>query len=165
MRLGSVLPAGISNSMALRAISILVFPSTFPHMLPEASSTRMTRVGGCAPCAASRNSPETSSNSDGNSRADADMPASRLFDQRLIGFSLRERTERRKKQKAAQATARRTPSFPRSFQVPRTRLRTNARGDVLRRIPGLADTTTTETPATVPLWRDDYSNLFGIVKW
>ena len=40
-----------------------------------------------------------------------------------------------------------------------------ARGDVLRRIPGLADTTTTETPATVPLWRDDYSNLFRIVKW
>ena len=40
-----------------------------------------------------------------------------------------------------------------------------ARGDVLRRIPGLADTATTETPATVPLWRDDYSNLFRIVKW
>ena len=39
------------------------------------------------------------------------------------------------------------------------------RGNVLRRIPGLADTATTETPATVPLWRDDYSNLFRIVKW
>ena len=40
-----------------------------------------------------------------------------------------------------------------------------ARGNVLRRIPGLADTAETETPATVPLWRDDYSNLFRIVKW
>jgi hypothetical protein len=36
---------------------------------------------------------------------------------------------------------------------------------VLRRIAGLADAAKTELPPVVPLWRDDYSNLFRIVKW
>ncbi len=40
-----------------------------------------------------------------------------------------------------------------------------ARGNVLRRIAGLADAAKTELPPAVPLWRDDYSNLFRIVKW
>jgi hypothetical protein len=33
------------------------------------------------------------------------------------------------------------------------------------RVPGIAEAVQPETPRTIPLWRDDYSNLFRIVKW
>ncbi len=40
-----------------------------------------------------------------------------------------------------------------------------ARGDVLERVPGLAEASRPVAAAPVAPWRDDYSNLFRIVRW
>ena len=40
-----------------------------------------------------------------------------------------------------------------------------ARSESPLQVPGLTEQSPPETPADIPLWRDDYSNLFRIIKW
>lgn len=40
-----------------------------------------------------------------------------------------------------------------------------ARSEAPLQVRGLDDLPAVETPADIPLWRDDYSNLFRIIKW